>query len=152
MVSQMNEFQKLIAFLKVSYNNLTTLHRNLTGCEWFPTHEKLSEYYEYTAEVVDDLAEIGISLGYAEPTVADSVLMFQPDVLPAQPRDSPESLRLTMGIFRSVAGMMDAASPSTPPDVQNKILEYRYWFNKEANYKLARAIGNSTTLNDDDDD
>ncbi len=148
----MNEFQRLVAFLKVSYNNLTTLHRNLVGEEWFPTHEKIGEYYEYTAEVVDDLAEIGISLGYSEPTVADSVLMFQTDVLPAQPRGVEESLRKAMEIFRSVAGMMDSASPSTPPDVQNKILEYRYWFNKEANYKLARAVGQTPGNIMDDDD
>ena len=40
----MNEFQKLICFLKIAYHNLTTLHRNLAhDAGWFGNHEQLGD-------------------------------------------------------------------------------------------------------------
>ena len=36
--------------------------------------------------------------------------------------------------------MMAAVGPETPPDVQNKLQEWQYWLNLEADYKLARLL------------
>lgn len=58
-----------------------------------------------------------------------------------QPRGPEESFRLILGYFRSVAGMMQAAEAEVPASVANKLQEYEYEWNKEANFKLAAAIG-----------
>ena len=43
--------------------------------------------------------------------------------------------------MRSAAGLMQASEPIVPADVQNKLQEIEYYFNKEGNYKLAAALG-----------
>ena len=41
----MNEFQKLLAYLKIAYHNLPTLHRNLVhAAGWFGNHEQLGDW------------------------------------------------------------------------------------------------------------
>ena len=138
----MNEFERLLAFMKISYHNLTTLHRHLTNdVGWFGNHEKLGEWYDEIGEQIDDLAEIGLSLGYTEPSIKDAVLEFSGDVLASESRDLKASFKEAHGIMRAVAGMMKAAETVVPPDVQNKLQEYEYDWNKTANYMLAQALG-----------
>ena len=43
--------------------------------------------------------------------------------------------------FRELAGMMQAAEAIVPVSVQNKLQEYEHDWNKEANFKLAAALG-----------
>ena len=43
--------------------------------------------------------------------------------------------------FRELSGMMQAAEAIVPANVQNKLQEYEYSWNKEANFKLAAALG-----------
>ena len=137
----MNEYQKLLAFLKITGENLKILHHNLVGGDWFANHEQLGEYYEKIAEIADEATERGLSLGYKEPTISEAVLLFQSDILPAMDRDTRESFAVVSAAFRSIAGMMSAAKAITPPDVQNKLDEWIYSFNFEADYKLARLLG-----------
>ena len=138
----MNEYQKLLAYLKILYHNLTTLHRNLAKDDaWFANHKQIGKWYEEVSNEIDDLVETGIALGYQEPGVKEAVLVFSGECLPVQPRGSEESFRLILGYFRSVAGMMQAAEAIVPASVANKLQEYEYFWNKEANFKLASAIG-----------
>ena len=44
-------------------------------------------------------------------------------------------------IMRSISGMMQAAEKEVPASVQNKLQEYEYYWNKEADYKIARMLG-----------
>ena len=123
----MNEYQKLLAYLKILYHNLTTLHRNLAKDDaWFANHKQIGKWYEEVSG----------------------------ECLPVQPRGPEESFRLILGYFRSVAGMMQAAEAIVPASVANKLQEYEYFWNKEANFKLASAIGehapNSSMEFDDD--
>lgn len=138
----MNEYQKLLAYLKILYHNLTTLHRNLARDDaWFANHKQIEKWYEEVSNEIDDLVETGIALGYQEPGVKEAVLAFSGECLPVQPRGPEESFRLILGYFRSVAGMMQAAEAIVPASVANKLQEYEYFWNKEANFKLASAIG-----------
>ena len=151
----MNEYQKLLAYLKVLYHNLTTLHRNLAKDDaWFANHKQIGKWYEEVSDEIDDLVESGIALGYLEPGIKEAVLAFSGECLPVQPRGPEESFRLILGYFRSVAGMMQAAEAIVPASVANKLQEYEYFWNKEANFKLASAIGeyahNSRMEFDDD--
>lgn len=149
----MNEFERLLAYLKIAYHNMTTLHRHLSDDPgWFGNHEKLSEWYEDIGEQIDDLVETGLALGYTEPSIKDAVLMYSNDIISGENRELKETLRMAMEIIRSIAGMMQAAEPIVPASVQNKLQEYEYEWNKIANYMIAHALGKSPAASEEDDD
>lgn len=138
----MNEYERLIAYMKILYHNLTTLHRNLVKDDaWFGNHKQIGKWYEEVSGEIDDLAETGIALGYKEPSISDAVLAFSNEVVATQPRRSEATYRMILEYFRRLAGMMQAAETIVPVSVQNKLQEYEYDWNKEANFKLAAALG-----------
>lgn len=152
----MNELERLVAYLKIQYHNMTTLHRHLSGDPaWFDNHEQLGDWYEAIGDQIDDLAETGISLGYREPGVKDAVLLFPDELLDSVPREREDTFRRAQGIMRGIAGMMQAAEAIVPANVQNKLQEYEYTWNKEANYKVAMMLGDRAArgrVEDDDDE
>lgn len=154
----MNEFQRLIMFLKIQVHNFGTLHRHLAGdSSWFENHEQLDEWQSQLSDQCDDLTEVGMALGYEEPGIKDAVLTFGGDLLDIQSRDCRETFGRAREIMRSVAGMMQAVEPMVPASVSNKLQEYEYYWNKEADYKIAQMIGErsgrrSPMMEDDDDD
>ncbi|MDY3693001.1 MAG: hypothetical protein SO072_13690 [Dysosmobacter sp.] len=153
----MNEFQRLLAYLKIAYNNLTTLHRNLVhDAGWFGDHEQLGDWYGQISDQLDDLTETGISLSFAEPSIKDAVLAYSGDVITCDPRELPETLRIAQSILLQTADMMRSAEGTVPAAVANKLQEYEYHWNKEANYKIAHAIGSGAgrggPVAEDDDD
>lgn len=137
----MNEYQRMLMYLKVMMCNLAILHHNVVGDGWFEAHGELDRWQGDIADYLDDLIERGIALGYQEPTIAEAVLAFQTDVLPADKRRRDETYRIVMEYMRSAAGLMQASEAIVPVDVQNKLQEIEYYLNKEANYKLAAALG-----------
>ena len=154
----MTEYQKLLSYLKIAYHNLTTLHRNLVhDAGWFGNHEHLGDWYGQISDQLDDLTETGIALGFAEPSIKDAVLTYSGDVITCEPRELSETLRMTQDIFHRIIDMMQDAEKTVPAAVANKLQEYEYYWNKEANYKIARALGSSTgrggpaSVEDDDD-
>ena len=151
----MNEPERLIAYLKIQYHNMTTLHRHLTGDPaWFSDHEQLGEWYSEIAEQIDYLAETAISLGYQEPGIKDAVLAFGGELLDAQPRGPEETMSTAMGIMRGIAGMMQAAEAIVPASVQNRLQEFEDHWNIEGNYKIAQMLGGRRRppVREDDDD
>ena len=62
-------------------------------------------------------------------------------MLATEPRGLDETYRMILGYFRELSGMMQAAEAIAPANVQNKLQEYEYGWNKEANFKLAAALG-----------
>lgn len=153
----MTEFQKLLAYLKIAYHNLTTLHRNLVhDAGWFGNHEQLGDWYGQISDQLDDLTETGIALGFAEPSIKDAVLAYSGDVITCEPRELSDTLRIAKSILLQAADMMQAAEGTVPAAVANKLQEYEYHWNKEANYKIAHALGSGTgrggpAVEDDDD-
>lgn len=153
----MNEFQRLIMFLKIQIHNFGTMHRHLSGdSSWFENHEQLDEWGGQLSEQCDDLTEVGMALGYGEPGIKDAVLTFGNDLLDIRPRDCQETFGRAREIMRSVAGMMQATESIVPDNVANRLQEYEYHWNKEANYKVSRMLGErperQTPMIEDDDD
>lgn len=151
----MNEFQRMIMFLKIAQCNLAILHHNITGGGWFEAHGEIDRWQGDLAEYLDDLIERGIALGYQEPTIYEAVLAFQKDVLTAENRSRDDSYGIVREIFRAAAGLMQACEPIVPVDVQNKLQEIEYYLNKEGEYKIAAALGDTPgdrRLPDFDDD
>lgn len=61
----MNEYQRLIMFLKIQIQNFGTLHRHLSGDNaWFENHEQLDEWQSTLSDQYDDLTEVSMTLGY----------------------------------------------------------------------------------------
>ena len=152
----MTEYQKLLAYLKIAYHNLTTLHRNLVhDAGWFGNHEQLGDWYNQISDQLDDLTETGIALGFAEPSIKDAVLAYSGDIITCETRELPDTLRMTQDIFHRIIDLMQDAEKAVPAAVANKIQEYEYHWNKEANYKIVHAIGSAgrggPVVEDDDD-
>ena len=153
----MNELERLVAYLKIQYHNMTTLHRHLSGDPaWFSNHKQLGEWYGEIAEQLDYLAETAISLGYQEPGIKDAVLTFGGELLDAQPRGPEEAMSTAMGIMRGIAGMMQAAEAIAPASVTNKLQEFEDHWNIEGNYKIVHMLGGRPgrrppVMEDDDD-
>lgn len=57
------ELQKLLANLQLYYTNLRGFHWNVTGVHFFGAHEKYEEYYDETADQIDEVAERILMLG-----------------------------------------------------------------------------------------
>ena len=138
----MNEFQRLIAYLKILYHNLTTLHRNLVKDDaWFANHKQIGKWYEEVSDQIDDLVETGIALGYLEP----GIKVIRPGVFQRLLGGSAERPGRKLSVDSRVLpkrGRHDAAAEAeVPASVANKLQEYEYEWNKEANFKLAAAIG-----------
>ena len=129
-------------FLKIQIQNFGTLHRHLSGdMSWFENHEQLDEWQSTLSDQCDDLTEVGMALGYEEPGIKDAVLAFSGDLLDIQPRGRKETFSIAREIMRSIAGMMQAAEAFAPASVQNKLQEYEYHWNKEADYKISQMLG-----------
>ena len=142
----MTEYQKLLAYLKIAYHNLTTLHRNLVhDAGWFGNHEQLGDWYNQISDQLDDLTETGIALGITEPSIKDAVLAYSGDIITCEPRELPETLHMTQDIFHKIIDLMQDAEKTVPAAIANKLQEYEYHWNKEANYKIAHAIGSGTS-------
>ena len=153
----MDEYRRLIMFLKIQIHNFGTLHRHLSGDgSWFENHEQLDEWGGHLSEQCDDLTEVVMALGYEEPGIKDAVLTFGDKLLDIQPRDCRETFGRAREIMRSVSGMMQAAEAIVPASVANKLQEYEYHWNKEADYKIAQLLGNDAGARrgapDDDDE
>lgn len=58
-----DSLQKLLANLQLYYTNLRGYHWNVTGVNFFGAHEKYEEYYDDTADKVDEVAERILMLG-----------------------------------------------------------------------------------------
>ena len=88
----MNGLQKLIAYLKIAVSNIAVLKRNITGLEAYTLCELLEDTEEHAEKYVNKLSELAIAEGYAEPTIAEAVLQYQSEVLPAQKKDARQTL------------------------------------------------------------
>ena len=138
----MNTYQRLLCFMKVLVQNMGILHRNLIDDEaWFANHKQIDKWQSELTEQTDDLIETGIALGFKEPTISEAVMQFSTDVLSADKRELKETFGICLRSFRDLAGYMQASEAEVPASVQNKLQEYEYYWNKEANYKLAAALG-----------
>lgn len=138
----MNEFQRLLMFLKIQQHNLGVLHRHLDGDPgWFENHEEIDEWKDCVTKQLDELCEEAQALGFPEPGLKDALLAFGGEEITPEFRDLRETLRIAQGIMRSIAGMLRDAQKDVPASVQSKLQEMEYKWNKLADYKLARVLG-----------
>lgn len=135
----MSEYERLMAYFKIAYEDLSVLHHNVAGEGFFEAHEHLDTLYGLITGFSDEIIERGIALGHKEPSIAEAVAEFGDDILPVADRSREQSYEEAKAILRACAGFCAAAEPSAPPDVQNKLQEIEYTCNHWANYLLEHA-------------
>nr|DAF70109.1 MAG TPA: DPS family protein, DPS family protein, SAD.67A [Caudoviricetes sp.] len=140
----MNEMQRLIMFLKIQYHNMGILHRYLSGdSSWFENHEELDDWKVCIAKQIDEVCEEAQALGYTEPSLKDALLAFGGEEISPEYRGLNETFRIAQGIMRSITGLMQAAVKDVPASVANRLQEMEYKWNKIADYKIARVLGDN---------
>lgn len=75
-IDQLND---LLANYAVYYQNLRSMHWNVTGLHFFTLHEKFEEEYNDAQEMVDEIAERILSLG-GKPKSSFSVYLSESDI------------------------------------------------------------------------
>ena len=73
---KMNEYQRMLMYLKIMMCNLAVLHHDAAGEGWFEVHRELDRWQRDISGHIDDL-ERGIALGYQEATISEGILAFQ---------------------------------------------------------------------------
>jgi len=134
----------LIGYLKITSQNLKTLHRHLVGGNWFGDHEKLAEYYEYIDEMEDAVVEISIALGKecCDMSIADAAEKFA--VLSGDKKyKADEAFTLTKIYFEKLQRLVEgfkSENPDLPSGVVSKLDEYSYWLFLESKFKLSALL------------
>jgi hypothetical protein len=141
------EYQDLEAYLKIVYQNFSTMHHNMTGCEFFTIHPLMGEFYDKIAEINDSLIERGMVDGIAEPSIKDAVLAFGGELVPVAPIDCWDALVKARDEFNAVLMKMDSLRASVAPDIQSQIDAWEY----EIKIYLYK-IGQYLTKDDEDDE
>jgi DNA-binding ferritin-like protein len=131
--------EKLMSMLKVIYENLHVLHRNVIGPVWFGDHETLGNYYEKIEEFKDDTIEIAISLGHQEPSLAKAVEDYE-SIGGYKPYSAVEAYELSRKYFTDLINAYEEVRKDLPEYISAKFDEYQYWLKKEADYKIARRL------------
>lgn len=138
-IPDMEGLRELMGVLKVTYENLHVLHRNVEGENFEQIHELLSDYYEEIEDIKDDIIEISLSMGYDEPSMSDS-LQYCEEIPTTSKFDEKEALEMVKTSFMKIHGLMETVKASLPSDVAAKFDEYQYYLRKEANYKIAQRL------------
>lgn len=134
----MENYKELIKYLKVCYQNISTLHHNLVSETFLSDHEHLANLYEMVGNITDDLVELGIMQGLKEPTINESIEDYE--TIDTITRDSKETWSIVLQSFNSLIEIGELAKVEMPDFIKNKIEEYEYSFAKEI-YKIEHIIG-----------
>lgn len=131
--------KKLMGMLKVIYENLLMVHHNLVGADWFGTHELVGEWYEEIDKMSDNVIELGISLGYPEPNIQESISYYK--VLPSEMKFTDvDSYKICYNFFTDLMHEFEAQKDNVPSDVYSKFEEYICWLRLTAEYKIKHRL------------
>ena len=137
----MNGLQKLIAYLKIAVSNIAVLKRNITGLEAYTLLKVLEDTEEYAEKYVNKLSELAIAEGYAEPTIAEAVLQYQSEVLPAQKKDSRQTLMDLYKILDKAFTVSKEAVSEEGEAIHNSEVEkLQKWLVMQTRYYIAMGI------------
>lgn len=137
----MNGLQKLIAYLKIAVSNIAVLKRNITGLEAYTLGKVLEDTEEYAEKYVDKLSELAIAEGYTEPTIAEAVLQYQSEVLPAQKKDARQTLMDLYKILdKAFTVSKEAVSEEGEAIHEAEVEKLQKWLVMQTRYYIAMGI------------
>lgn len=132
--------ENLVGYIKITAQNLRTLHRHLKGGQWFEDHEKLGEYYDKIDDMEDNVVETMLSLGLKDISVVDAAQKY--NLLKPRSYTAQEAFPLVKGYFEKLNALFIAFKREVklPDSVKSKFEEYEYWLHLESKYKLAKML------------
>ena len=137
----MNGLQKLIAYLKIAVSNIAVLKRNITGLEAYALCELFEDTEEHAEKYVDKLSELAIAEGYTEPTIAEAVLQYQSEVLPAQKKDARQTLMDLYKILdKAFTVSKEAVSEEGEAIHEAEVNKLQKWLVMQTRYYIAMGI------------
>ena len=106
------------------------------------TYKKVLEDTEEHAEkYVNKLSELAIAEGYAEPTIAEAVLQYQSEVLPAQKKDVRQTLMDLYKILdKAFTVSKEAVSKEGESIHESEVKKIQKWLVMQTRYYIAMGI------------
>lgn len=120
------QYNNMVKYLKVIYNDTTVLHHNISSPSFFGDHENLGELYEDIAEIIDNLVELGMTIGILEPAITESIAFQTP--IDVKFRNQKETFEIVSSEMVRAIELMETAKIDVPADVRNKIEEHEHKF------------------------
>lgn len=117
-------YTDMVKYLKVLYQDLNVLHHNITGAEFFSNHENLAEMYEDVSKIIDNLIELGMTIGILEPSIQDS-LNFKSSI-DVRLRNYHDTFEIVSNEMAVAIDYMEKAKNGVPDDIKNKIEEHEH--------------------------
>jgi DNA-binding ferritin-like protein len=131
--------EKLMAMLKIIYENIQMLHHNVAGNNFFSAHSLMAEYYDKIAEMEDSVVEVGITLGYTEPCMKTAVGMYD-CLVEGHAYSEKEVYEYCYNFFEDLIHEFESLKDKVPGDVYSEFESDIYWLRIEAEYKLKKAL------------
>ena len=132
-------YKRMIACLKIAYNDVSVLHHNVIGTSFFGIHEELNSVYDNLADMIDDLVESGMTVEVLEPSISESLALCP--CIEVKGRNAKETAITFVGVINNVLQAMEDCKNELPfSDIVNKIEEYQYYLRKEALYKFSMVL------------
>jgi DNA-binding ferritin-like protein len=141
--------KNLLSALILHHHNFRILHWNVSGVDFDPVHSLMGDYYDKLGGLVDDVAEICISLGIQPVNLHEALELLGND-------GEEKYLELSGGtlftskdcfekseiIFRQLINMYQKlySDKSIPESIINVLQEHQQWFRKECEYKNKRRL------------
>lgn len=140
------KFNEILAYLIFAQINFRNLHWNTTGLDFFPCHEKMSEYYKSIDDYIDEIAEICVMKGEKTVTAMNFLEILGDSDIKAKPitsdvKSSKEVYTEAQHIWKNISEILYKVSKSgLSTGVVSKLDDLAYDAEKEATYKLALAL------------
>ena len=128
----------MVKYLKALYHDVSVLHHNIKGANFFANHEALGDMYEHIADMLDDLIELGMTIGIYEPSIEDS-LKFKPTI-PVRLYTANEAFSIVVDEFKKAIELMSNAKNFVPEDIKAKIEEYQHTLRIDGLYKAQMLL------------
>lgn len=135
-----DRYKRIIGMLKVGQQDVQILHRYLVGSSFLSVHGLLEDAYKEMAEMIDEMAEIGITLGVKEPSIVTATQYA--GAITVEERSLSETLTSFCEILEGIYEEMDAFTEKglAPSDVTSKIDEYKLKIREFAAYKANQIL------------
>lgn len=126
-------YRNMVMYIKSLYQDVTVLHHNVTGQTFFSSHEVLGQMYEKLGDMLDNLIELGMTIGLYEPSIAES-LDYEPAI---EVRFYPavEAFQIIVDKYTRLIQLMENAKFLVPDDIKNKIEEHETTLRIDGLYK-----------------
>lgn len=128
----------MLKYLKALYHDVSVLHHNIKGANFFANHEALGDMYESISDMLDDLIELGMTIGILEPSIEDS-LKYKPTI-PVRLYTANEAFSIVVDEFKKAIELIEGAKGFVPGDIRAKMDEYQHTLRIDGLYKAQMLL------------